>query len=349
MSKLPKNFEKILLGVGGVAAVAFIAFGFMKSSAVEADFAHSTHTTGKKDTSVPEADATARAVASLTTNLNIEAQDDQGFKVDLFTGIPLYADKNNLNAPVDLRRGRQIHPEIPNLWWLQYHANPGYANSPARDDDNDGFSNLDEFTAKTNPTDEKDFPLLVDKLAYVKDESIQWYVTFGFEDGGRWAPKLEALTPDKKLVQNNVSAENMLTAGDTFFKDKAFQGRFKFVGITKKMVHSDKTNTDSEVNVAEYEELKPNKKGLKYESQYGLPKAEIPNKAYYDRTAVLDLLAVGAAGKEFKVEEGMTFALPPGGEEKKYLLKSVSTTAIEVEFTDKDGQKQTKTIQKGAK
>lgn len=348
MSKLPKNFEKILLGVGGVAAIAFIAFGFMKSSAVETDFAHTTKPSGKNDPSIPEAEATARAVASLTTDLNIGQQEDNGNKVDLFVGIPLFADKNNLNQPIDPNRGRQIHPDIPNKWWLDTGADPSYANSPQRDDDSDGFSNLDEFKGNTNPTDAKSFPSLVDKLAYVKDESIQWYVVFGYADAGKWSPKLEAAVGGK-LIQNRVSAENMLSPGDVFFADKDFKGRFKFIGISKKTVHSNQTNTDTEVDVAEYEELKPNKKGLKYESQQNLPKPEIPSKAYYDRTAVLDLQAVGASGKEFKVEEGTTFALPPGGEEKKYLLKSVSPAAIEVEYTDSAGQKQTKTIQKGAK
>lgn len=351
MSKLPKNFEKALIGVAGVAAIGFIAMGFMKSSAVGTDFAHTTQPSGKNDPSIPEAEATGRAATSLTTNLKIEPSEDQGWKVDLFTGIPLYADKNNPNQPVDLRRGRTIHEPIPNKWWLDTGADPSYANSPKRDDDGDGFSNFDEWDAKpnpTNPTDPKSFPALIDKLAYLKDESTQWYVTFGLESDGQWAPKIVAITPDKKRVENKVSAAAMLKPGDTFFADKEpFKGRFRFLSISKQVVHSKKTNSDEEVNVAEYEELKPNKKGLKYKSQYGLPEPEIPANAYYDRTAVLDLKAVGSEGKDFKVEEGTTFALPPGSEEKKYLLKSVTPEAIEVEYTDASGQKQTKSIPKG--
>lgn len=350
MSKLPKNFEKALLGVAGVAALGFIALGFMKSSAVETDFAHTTAGTGKNDPGIPQAEATARAVASLTTNLSIAQAVDQEWPVDLFTGIPLYADKNNPNQPVDLRRGRTIHDPIPNKWWLDNGADPSYANSPARDDDGDGFSNIDEYNAKTSPTDAKVFPALIDKLAYNKDESWQWYVVFGFETDGSWAPKIVAMTPDRKRVENRVPPGEMIKPGDTFFAQKEpFKGRFRFLSISKQVVKSKRTNSEQEVSVAEYEELKPNKKGLKYKSQYGLPEPEIPENAYYDRTAVLELKAAGAEGKEFKVEEGTTFALPPDAAEKNYLLKSVTPEAIEVEYTDGAGQKQTKSIPKGAK
>ncbi|WP_367871309.1 Amuc_1099 family pilus-like system protein [Luteolibacter sp. Populi] len=348
MSKLPKNFEKALLGVAGVCAIGFIALGFMKSSAVETEFAHNTANSGKDDSTIPQAEATARAVASLTTNLTIDQADDNERKVDTFTGIALFADKNNPNQPIDFKRGRVVHDPIPNIWWLDTGADPTYADSPARDDDSDGFSNLEEWKAQTLPVDPKSVPSLINKLAYVKDESTQWYVEFGLESEGQWAPRLIGRSPDKKGFANRVSAASMLKAGDTFFVDKQpFQARFRFIGIAPKEVTSKRTNLTQNVNVAQFEDLKPNKKGIKYESQYGLPDNEIDANSYYDRTAVLDLQAVGEKGKEFRVEEGTTFALPPGAAEKKYLMKAVTLESIEVEYTDEKGEKQTKSIPKG--
>ena len=350
MSKLPKNFEKVLLGVGGVCAIGFAALGFMKLSAVETDFAVTPATSGGDDVAIPEAPATAKAVSSLTSNRQIEAAEAAGDrKVDLFTGIPLFVDKNNLTDPVDPIGGsRVVHPPIPNQWWIETGANMTYADSPQRDDDGDGFSNLEEWEGKSHPVDAKSIPPLINKLAYLKDESIKWYVEFGLESDGKWAPKLLGQMPDKKPFTNRVSAASMLAPGDTFFVDKQpVQNRFKFIGIVQKEVTSPKTNLTQNVNVAEYEDLKPNKKGTKYESQYGLPDAEIDSHAYFDRTAVLDLQAIGEAGKEFKVEEGTTFALPPGAAEKNYLLKKVTPEGIEVEYTDAKGEKQTATIPKG--
>ncbi len=348
MSKLPKNFEKILLGVAGVAAVGFAAMGFMKSSAVETEFSHSLKGTGKNDPTIPEAEATAKATNSVTSNRAFEAgEDSQGRKVNLFVGVPLFADKNNPTKPVDPREGAEVHQGIPNVWWIETGANMTFANSPARDDDNDGFSNREEYEAKTHPVDPKSVPALINKLAYVKDESTKWYVKFGFESDGKWGPRFEGLTYDGKKLQNRVSALEMLSPGDVFFKEGVMEGRFKFVGLTTREVKSEATNYSKTVKIAQYEDLKENKKGVPYESEEGLPDAELDNKAYYDRTAVLDLRAIGYEGKEFKVEERTSFALPPDAPEKKYLLKKVTPQSIEVEYADASGETKTVEIPKG--
>jgi hypothetical protein len=349
MSKLPKNFEKILLGAGGVCAIGFGAMGFMKLGAVEADFAASVPNSGKSEIAIPGAPATAKAVSSLTSNRTIEIGQAGERPVNLFIGVPLFVDKNNLTDPVDPLEpgGRVVHPPIPNDWWIKTGANMTFADSPQRDDDSDGFSNLDEFEAKTDPVDAKSIPPLIYKLAYLKDESVKWYVDFGFESEGKWGPKLLGQTPDGKKFTNRVGAAEMLSPGDNFFIGKEpFLNRFKFTGIVQKEVTSKRTGLTQNVNVAEYEDLKPNKKGTKYQSQYGLPDAEIDANAYYDRTAVLDLQAIGEGGKQFKVEEGTSFALPPSATEKKYFLKTVTPEGIEVEYTE-GTEKKSVSIPKG--
>ena len=352
MSQLPKNFEKILLGVGGVVAVACVGLGFMKSSAVENDFNREAPTSGGKEIEVPQASATSKAVSSLTSDREIEkAETPDGRPVDVFVGIPLFADKNNPNIPVDPANPavKAVHEGIPNKWWIETGADMTHANSPDRDDDGDGFTNREEFEGKTHPVDAKDFPPLVNKLAYVKDESTMWYVQFGLESGGKWAPRFVGLTPDKKTkLQNRVSAVEMLAVGDTFFKEGAFANRFKFTGIEEREVQSERTGLAQKVKFALYEDLKANKPGEKYESQAGLPEAELEAKAYYDRIAVLDLRAIGYAGKEFKVEEKTKFALPPDAAEKNYLLKKVTPAGIEVEYTDAGGKTETREIPKAS-
>lgn len=347
MSQLPKNFEKILLGVGGVAALAFAGLGFMKSSAVTEDFSRTGAGAGKNEVTIPEAEATAKAVGSLTADRVIESGDDDGRPVDLFVGVPLFADKNNPNVPVDPLEGKPVHEGIPNRWWIENGADMTFANSPDRDDDGDGFTNREEFEAKTHPVDAKSIPALINKLAYLKDESTMWYVQFGLESGGKWAPRFTGLTPDKKRLQNRVSAVEMMEPGATFFKEGAMANRFKFTGIIEREITSERTGLEQKVKFAQYEELKPNKAGDKYESQAGLPDAELEAKAYYDRTAVLDLRAIGYEGKEFKVEERTKFALPPDAPEKNYTLKKVTPEAIEVEYADAKGETQTLEIKKG--
>lgn len=347
MSQLPKNFEKMLLGGAAVAALAFAALGFMKIGAVEEDFSHSLAGSGKDDPSIPEAAATTKAINSLKSDRVIGAGDDDGRQVDLFVGVPLYADKNDPNTPVDPLKSPPIHPPIPNTWWIETGADPKFANSPQRDDDNDGFSNLEEYEAKTDPMDMKSIPALIEKLVYLKDESTQWYVSFGFDSEGKWAPSILGRMPDGKGFKSRVSAVEMLEVGDVFFEDGPMAGRFKYTGMTTKEVSSERTGLTQTKKIGLFEELKPNKAGRKYESEQSLPKGEIDANSYYDRTAVLELRAIGAEGTEFKVEEGIKFALPSDAEEKNYLLKSVTPEAIVVEYTDADGNTATKEISKG--
>ena len=61
----------------------------------------------------------------------------------------------------------------------------------------------------------------------------------------------------------------------------------------------------------------------------------------------LELEALGQQGKEFKVEENTTFALPSDGAKKDYLLKTVTPESITVEYTDAAGEKKSVTISKG--
>lgn len=350
MSKLPKNFEKTLLGVAGVAAVGFAAMGFMKSSGVAEDFPAPVAGSPKNDVGIPEAEAADASTNSLKLNRAFEPAEDNGREVDLFVGIRLFANKNDPNNPFDpIGDPKEMHPGIPNKSWVETGADPTYANSPDRDDDGDGFTNREEFEAKTHPVDPKSVPPLINKLAFLKDESTMWYVQFGFESEGKWAPKIRGRTPDGKQFENKISALEMIKPGETFFKnkDKPMAERFKFIGIIEKEVTSERTKLKQMVKFGQYEDLKPNKKGEPYESQYGLPEAQLDASAYYDRTAVLDLQAIGYEGKEFRVEERTKFALPPDAPEKNYTLKKVTPEAIEVEYTDAAGATQTLEIKKG--
>jgi hypothetical protein len=172
----------------------------------------------------------------------------------------------------------------------------------------------------------------LDALHFVRDETTIWYVQFGFESQGKWAPRFTGLQADGTKLSNRVSAVEMLAPGDVFFRDGEMAGRFKFLGIVEKEVTSPRTGLTRYVKLAQYEDLKPNKKGERYESQYGLPDAQLEASAYHDRTAVMEF-----QGKEFKVEERTRFSLPPGGGGQEFFLKQVARDRIVIEFMGADG------------
>ncbi|MCH7224516.1 Amuc_1099 family pilus-like system protein [Haloferula sp. A504] len=348
MSKAPKNIEKILLGVGLLAGAGLAYLGYSQFAADA--FNKSAPNPRDGDVSVAGAEQIPGTINSLQSDRTIRAAtvpstrlDSGQREVNLFVGVPLFAERDNPNDPIDLLQSPDVHPPIPNEWWLKYEISPVYADSPQRDADEDGFSNLEEFTAKTLPNDSGSHPELADKLAYVKDETVTWFLEFGFQAGGKWIPKFENLTTGEK---NRVPFANGLEPGDVFFGEEPFKGRFKFIEIEEREVFNERLNINEKKQFGKYEDLKENKKGTRYEVPNRIPNAVKPQYYNYDRTAVLELRALGMGGKEFKVEENTRFALPPDGDDKKYLLKNVTPEQIEIEW-EVDGETRSRVIPKG--
>lgn len=188
---------------------------------------------------------------------------------------------------------------------------------------------------------------LLDSLSFILEEDTAWYVQFGFESEGKWAPRIVGKAHDGTRFKNRVAAVEMLSPGDVFFKDLSMAGRFKFLGFTERQVTSERTGITRIAKIGQYEDLKPNKLGVRYESQQSLPRAKIDASAYHDRTAVLELEALGFDGMEFKVEERTWFSLPPGGGEKRFFLEDVRADRIVVTMENPDSTTKTRVIAKG--
>jgi hypothetical protein len=264
--------------------------------------------------------------------------------VDLFTGIPLFVSSEAPEKAIDLMKDPAVHPPIPNSWWVEHRLDPGFADSPAKDPDQDGFSNLEEFNAKTDPNDFKSTPPLIAKLMYVKDESLTWVLRPGYGGEG----KFPFTYRDSKSQTNKTDAANMIGPGDLFFAKAPMMNRFKFLGseIRKEIVKA--TKMEKDITIVRVEDQRPNKLGTIYEIPSPLSEDRMNEHVKYDRTAVFSLEAIGLNGKEFKVEENTTFSLPPDSGKKDYLAKTVTPDSVVVEFTGPSGEKKTVTINKGS-
>lgn len=345
MSWISKNYEKVALGGAVVIGLGLAFVGWQKLSSVDEEFVSQPLGSGNNDPSVVEADAVSTAKSSFRLERSWAKAEDNGRPVDLFTGVPLFVNKNNLGNPVDLIEGEMVHPPIPNQWWIDNRIDPGFGDSPQRDADDDGFSNLAEFNAGTDPNENRSYPPLIAKLTYAGDESVQWVLKPGYasEDGAQ-----SFTYDDTEGNYMKTKAANPIPPGGTFFPEEPILNRFKFVGSEKRVEMNERTNSETEVTYISVEDLKPNKKGQVYQIPAGFRDAEAKKHAKFDRTAVLTLEALGLDGQEMKVEENTAFALPPTNEEKNFFLKSVTPESITVEVTESDGTKQTYEIPKGA-
>ncbi len=246
--------------------------------------------------------------------------------------------------PIDLLKDAPVHPPIPNPWWIEHRIDPGFADSPSRDPDQDGFSNLEEFNAKKDPNDAKSVPSLIAKLMYVKDESLGWVIRPLYGLNGSFPFKYQ----DTKGAVNQTGGADLIAPGGLFFSKGTMMNRFKLLGSEVRKEMDPKVKIEMERTYVRIEDQRPNKKGTVYEIPSPLSEERRNEHLKWDRTAILSLEALGLAGKEFKVEENTTFSLPPDGAKKDYLLKTVTPDSVEVEYTDPAGEKKSVTISKGS-
>jgi hypothetical protein len=348
MSWFSDNYEKVALAGTVVVAVVLGYSGLQGLNAFEKDFSSVPKGSGPNDPAVKDGDKVAMAISSLEISRKWDQSDDSsGRVVDLFTGVPLFVNKNNPKQPVDLPKSADVHPPIPNQWWIDYRIDPGYGDSPQRDEDEDGFTNLEEFLAKTDPTDNRSHPNLIQKLVYVSDESIEWVL----RPGGYPTAEEPGMTFEYFDLTNNktnrVGAGNPVPVNGAFFATDPAKGRFKYLGFETKNERNDRIQADVEVVIAKIEDLKPNKKGTIYEIPANFRRSDARQlHLKHDRTAVLVLEALGKNGQEFRVEELMEFALPEDAEEKRFKLMQVTPDRIVIQEILEDKTTQTHEIPK---
>ncbi|MEP5507324.1 MAG: Amuc_1099 family pilus-like system protein, partial [Luteolibacter sp.] len=237
-----------------------------------------------------------------------------------------------------------VHPPIPNQWWIENRVDPGFGDSPLLDADEDGFTNLEEYEAKTDPSDGQAYPPLITKLSYVSDESVQWVLRPAFPAGEGYTFEYN----DTAGRRNKTGAANAVQPGDMLFVEEPMKNRFKYLGFEERDVMDERLNTNVKTKFVKIEDQKPNKKGMLYEIPGGFRKGDAEKYSKFDRTAVLSLEALGMNGEEIKVEENTSFSLPPKGKVKNYKLTKVTPEGITVEVTSPDGEKTNYNIAKGA-
>lgn len=346
MSWFSKNYEKAALGGAVAIALGLAYMGWSKFGSVETDFNIDLAGKGNNNTAVKDADLIPKAIASLALDRTWERALTGDRPVDLFIGIPLFVPSAAPETTVDpmAKDSTPVHPPIPNIWWLDNRLDPGFADSPARDPDQDGFSNLDEYTAKTDPNDSKVFPSLIAKLMYLRDESLGWVIRPSFGDNGKFPFNYK----DTKGAEGKTGAADMIEPGGLFFAKAPMANRFKLLGHEVRKELNRATNVEREVTIVRIEDQRPNKKGIIYEFPSPLSAERMNEHLKWDRTAVFSLEALGLQGKEFKVEEFTSFGLPSDSAKKNYHLKSVTPNEVTVEYTDAAGEKKSVTITKGS-
>jgi hypothetical protein len=257
---------------------------------------------------LPKPPAKAIELENATEKLRQPPQWTFSGRSGLFVPEKHFIDANGLPATLQTT---QIHPPVPNEWLEQFGLPIVDADVLSQDPDGDGFTNLDEWLAHTNPIDKNSHPDYLTKL------------------------KLKTFTEEPfRLVFSSWSGDTIgINAVDfkqptQFVKvgDRIPGTRFRIVKFTEKHAINPTTSGDLDVSelLLEHEDTK---------EQLTLEKEKIAISPESVATFRYSWPA-GQPPREFEVRKDQEFSLKPQ-EEIKYKLIDIQPTKAVIVNTRK--------------
>ena len=309
MSWIKQNYEKAALG-GAILVGAGVAAAVVSGASEVEELAYTPATSGSNNVEIVQSVASSAALEASAREYSVANKKQDDRDIWLFTGIDLHVNEASPEATQDLRTSQPVHADIPNIWWLENGIDIGFSDSPQQDHDGDGFSNMEEYIAQTNPADEADYPEPLVKLNVQGMEVSEWHLKwseFGI-DVLQWSLDKEPGNRAVRPVRANVKA------GERLFEDM-----FEYVGLEEQQGQNGLSK-----KLAVLKDFRPGrnreiiKVGKRDENRK--PGRLIEN---YKVSLVLDALSEQSSPFTLGLKE--TFSLPFNAEEtsKPYMLESI--------------------------
>lgn len=331
MSWIKENYEKAALGGAAAVLVGVVATSYLGGG--EKPSAKALKFDRDDDPATEALIKMASVLADREVPAVVRPKSVGNREVGLFVGQSLYL-KEGSTSPVDLHESGNAHEGIANEFWLKYGIDPSFANAPERDFDKDGFTNMEEYTAQTNPADVTSYPSLVAKLVGNGVDVFKMQMRWSTFD----AQSVTLYYQDNKRLKFN----ERVNLGGKFFSrpDAPVTQRF-VLGAASKQQDSRARMQDA----YEVTDTTPRYKGTEKEKFHLLrrgPKNGGFNEIQ-DRSVTLTLHALGAENQSFTIGEYESFSLPYDANAKKrpYKVTKIEPIAdqadtFSVEIVSKD-------------
>ena len=238
MDWLKKNYDISLLALSAICLFASAGLVFVQSSVALVTISTAAPESNGKDTiSSPDFDAISKAQAIVAApKLWNDKSASGGERGALFVSRPYLLKDGKLIDPIEGQE--KLHDPIDNDWLIKYSLNYADANIKDQDPDNDGFTNLEEFHAKTDPTDSVSAPPAIYKLRLAKYEAKPFRLLFQGDPSGEG-------------VEFQINAKELKGSAKTQFKrigESIENAPYKILKYVKKEAINERTNAMDDVS-----------------------------------------------------------------------------------------------------
>ena len=220
---LQQQYERVLLLVFGLIAVAACGFLVFKSVTAEDDSAKSFAEGDKIDEAgVSKVDKAIKLIEDGSTWEDVTRESKP---VSLMVSTPLLKKGDKVFDMQD-RETPPLHPPVDNWWWYEHKIDPTDDTCLESDEDGDGFTNVAEFENGTDPNDPEskpDWPTAV-YLAERIEQPYSFKLTY-------IGPEIQftRVEPGRRVWFLKAGTKEDTTKDDD---EELLKNRFKLVGVT---------------------------------------------------------------------------------------------------------------------
>jgi len=171
------SWDKLLVLVVGLAVVGLSSLFLVKALAFGDQFGVPQ---SSKNNELPELDTRAQVAKNFVESSQEWVSPVKGplqREVDLFLSVPL-VESNGVVIDMDDPEAPLLRPPVSNQWLMQNNLDFLNASVLELDSDGDGFTNLEEWHAGTDPNDPTSHPPYADKLSFLGREQTEYILRF---------------------------------------------------------------------------------------------------------------------------------------------------------------------------